>query len=112
MASETYLDVPGTENAGRQLSNAVTEFTNSLTELEGALERDHGCWSDDEIGKQFENSYLEPATKSRESLKKLRDSLDEFANEGLPNVVTNLQELDASYGDVMKQYEQQLEEHY
>ncbi|WP_017975490.1 hypothetical protein [Actinopolyspora halophila] len=111
MASETYLDVPGTENAGRRLSQAVEEFQGSLQDLQYELERDHGCWSDDEIGKQFESSYLDEANKTRESLRKLKDSLSEFADVGLPKVVENIQELDSSYGDVMKQYESRLEEY-
>ena len=112
MASETYLDVPGTEDAGRRLSHAAEEFKNSLTTLQQALDRDHGCWSDDRIGKQFEQSYLEPANQSREALKKLQESIGEFANTGLPNVVRNIQGLDSSYGDVMKQYENQIEEYH
>ncbi|GAB3553882.1 Sec-independent protein translocase protein TatA [Actinopolyspora lacussalsi] len=111
MTSETYLDVPGTENAGRRLSQAVEEFKGSLRSLNYELERDHGCWSDDEIGKQFESSYLDEANQTRESLRKLRDSLTEFADVGLPNVISNVQELDSSYGDVMKQYRSQVEEY-
>ncbi|SDK22602.1 hypothetical protein SAMN04487820_105327 [Actinopolyspora mzabensis] len=111
MTSETYLDAPGTENAGRRLSQAVEEFKGSLRSLNYELERDHGCWSDDEIGKQFESSYLDEANKTRESLRKLQESLTEFADVGLPNVVSNIQELDSSYGDVMKQYRSRLEEY-
>ncbi|MGJ7908122.1 hypothetical protein ACOQFL_16780 [Actinopolyspora sp. H202] len=112
MTSETYLDVPGTENAGRRLSQAVEEFKGSLQSLNYELERDHGCWSDDEIGKQFEASYLEEANKTRESLRQLKEYLTEFADVGLPNVVSNIQELDSSYGDVMKQYRSQVEEYH
>ncbi|SDQ17486.1 WXG100 family type VII secretion target [Actinopolyspora saharensis] len=111
MTSETYLDVPGTENAGRRLSQAVEEFKGALQDLQYALDRDHGCWSDDEIGKQFESSYLEPADKSRQALRKLQNSLEELATAGLPNAVRNIQQLDTSYGEMMQRYEHRIEEY-
>jgi hypothetical protein len=109
MAEETYVDVSGAENTARKLARAADDFGEGIQELKLALARDYGCWSDDDIGKGFEDSYLKSAEKTQAGLVDLSKALTSFANKGLPSTIHQMQHLDAAYGDVMKKYASQLE---
>ena len=107
MSSETEADVPAVQDAARELSRSTGDFKESVENLRAALERDEGCWSDDEIGKQFAQKYGE-ANEIKDNLKNLGESLDEFANDGLPQAVGNIQQLDSQFGDELKKFADQV----
>ncbi|MCI2417469.1 hypothetical protein MOQ72_08540 [Saccharopolyspora sp. K220] len=101
MASETYLNVPGMEDTSRKLASATENFSGAIDELKASLARDEGCWSDDKIGKSFENTYVGPATETQNGLTELAKSLRSFATEGMPNAVRNFQKVDSDGGDAL-----------
>lgn len=103
-ADEVYLNVPEAERVTKGLADGVDNLGNAIDELKAALQRDHGCWSDDKIGKGFESSYLQGATDTQDGLTKLAKSLKEFADEGLPAVIKNVEELDSQYGEAVDSY--------
>ena len=107
MDSETDVDVPAVQDAARELSRSTGDFKESVEKLRAELERDEGCWSDDEIGKQFEQKYGE-ADQVKDNLRELGKSLDQFAKEGLPKAVENLQQLDSQFGEELQKFADQV----
>ncbi|MGP4017783.1 hypothetical protein [Saccharopolyspora sp. 5N708] len=110
MASETYLNAPGVEDAARELATVAGQFGDAVNGLKQALARDEGCWSDDKIGNSFAQTYVGPAQQTQQGLTDLGDSLGEFANEGLPGTVRLIKEVDSEYGEVLNKYGSQLDE--
>lgn len=107
MDSETDVDVPAVQDAARELSRSTGDFKQAVDDLRAELNRDQGCWSDDELGKGFEQKYGE-ADQVKENLTKLGDSLEQFATEGLPKAVENLQQLDSQFGEEIQKFADQI----
>lgn len=107
MDSETDVDVPAVQDAARELSRSTGDFKQAVADLRAELARDQGCWSDDEIGKGFEQKYAN-AGELTDSLDELGNSLDQFAKEGLPKAVENLQQLDSQFGEELQKFADQI----
>jgi len=110
MSSETEADVPAVQDAARELSRSTGDFKQAVEKLQAELQRDEGCWSDDEIGKGFAQKYSD-AGKVRENLAKLSDSLDNFATEGLPKAVESIQKLDSELGENLRKFADQVDDY-
>lgn len=107
MASETGVDVPAVQAAARELARSADEFKQAVSTVRAELHRDQGCWSDDEIGKGFAQKYQE-ADQVQNNLAKLSNSLDEFAKQGLPEAVENIQQLDAQFGRELQKFADEI----
>lgn len=94
MADETYVNVPGVNADAQKLAGAVRNFQGSLAELKAALQADDKCWSDDEIGAEFEKNYKPAADKLTEGLEKTGTNLLQVAEKVLPDSARLLQEQD------------------
>ncbi|MEU6268186.1 hypothetical protein [Saccharopolyspora shandongensis] len=94
MADETYVNVPGVNADAQKLAEAVRRFQGSLDELKAALQTDDKCWSDDEIGAEFEKNYKSAADKVTDALEKTGKNLLSVAEKTLPDSARLLQEQD------------------
>ncbi|TDD42212.1 hypothetical protein [Saccharopolyspora elongata] len=94
MADETYVNAPGVQADAQKLAEAVRRFQRSLDELKAALQADDKCWSDDEIGAEFEKNYKSAAGKVTDSLEQTGKNLLQVAEKTLPDSARVLQEQD------------------
>ncbi|GGI69319.1 hypothetical protein GCM10011581_02900 [Saccharopolyspora subtropica] len=110
MADETYLQAQAVERVAQDLANASREFGNAMDELTRALERDDGCWSDDRIGRQFQQKYVPAATQNLAVLRQLQQGLANTGTKALPTVVELLQRVDSDNGRALNSYLDQIGE--
>lgn len=111
MASETEADVPAVQDAARDLARSTGDFKETVESVLAALERDEGCWSDDEMGKAFEKNYKKYLSDVTKGLQDTSKSLDELANKGLPQAVESIQKLDSSYGKEFDKFAEQIDDY-
>ncbi|WP_243791919.1 hypothetical protein [Saccharopolyspora gloriosae] len=110
MADELYLNAPEAERVAKELANKAGTFGEAVEALKSALERDYGCWSDDKIGKGFEENYLENAEGTRDALGTLAETVQSLGKDAIPGAIKNVQELDEQYGENIQVYADALEE--
>lgn len=80
MADDFYLDengVLGVADGMRRTGDALSSSFNSVND---ALNKDVGCWGNDEIGKSFEQNYWANATKMLDSYRPAGQDLIDGAN--------------------------------
>ncbi|MCG8916456.1 ESX-1 secretion-associated protein [Actinokineospora sp. PR83] len=65
MAEEFRLDPDGVAAGTKRLKTAGGRLNTAVTALNVVLDDHDGCWGTDDIGKAFEQKYVQPATDVR-----------------------------------------------
>lgn len=100
MSKITSLNIPAVNTIASDLDAAVAQFAAALAEMKRIAAELHGCWGDDEAGRNFAESYLQNAEDTLSNGTITVETVTELAG-SLRKIAQMFSELDSESGGVL-----------